>query len=86
MNIRCLFGQMKCGYPRQYAPELICAIDEYTEADNSARWDEIKAEALKDGYAANFETIREIIIDVPDEAIIKAMRVNTVAGEVKEST
>lgn len=77
---------MPNSYPGQNAPELLCAVDEYTDDDCPGRWDEVKAEALKDGYAADFETIREIIIDVPDEAIIKAMSVNTVAGEVKEST
>ncbi len=69
MRIKCLFGQMEESYEGQYAPELLCAIDEFTDEENSHRWDDLKAEALKDGYAQNFISLREVEIDIDQDTI-----------------
>ena len=64
MKIICLFGQRECSYPGQYAPELLDAIDEIGNSDNSDYLDESEKK-----YAdyKEFTIIKRITVSIPDE-------------------
>lgn len=83
MAIRVLFGQPIESYPQEYAPEVITAWSEFDADDYPERWEEIKKDALKDGYAKNFSAIKEIEIEV-DQDKIREILVGTpaVSGEI----
>ena len=49
MKLYLLFGQRVCSYPGQYAPELIDAVDEYTDEDNSEYFDAKYKDACSSG-------------------------------------
>lgn len=83
MTIKCLFGQTRESYPEEYAPELICAIDEWVLDANPDHWEKIKKEALKDDYDKNFISLKEIDISV-DQTMIRSILLDSskVNGEV----
>ena len=64
MKIVCLFAQRNEGYPGQYAPELLEAIDEYGDDDNPDYMNEAedKADADRDLVRA-----RRIEIEISDK-------------------
>jgi hypothetical protein len=67
MKIKMLWGQRKCAYPGQYAPELIQCVDENTDDENPDVLQDAYDEAvISDDYdALRFITanVRDIILD-----------------------
>lgn len=66
MKLHILFGQRKCNYPGQYAPELIAGIDEYGQNENP---EYLEGEIMKAEISTEFTALAVIIISVPDSAI-----------------
>lgn len=75
MNVYILFGQRKCDYPGQYAPEALEVMDEFAHDENGEWLDEKLAEAEKTGEftavriirveLGSLEAIRELVLGVP---------------------
>lgn len=84
MRILCLFGQAKESYEGEYAPELICAVDEFVLENNPPIWDKIKKDALAGDYEKNFISLREIEISVDgDEIRNMLLKTPTLKGIVR---
>ena len=81
MKLRCLFGQRECSYPGQHAPELLCAVDEFTDEDNPEYFRKLKA-ALSNDELKGFSVVREVFIEVNGDAISATLGTPTVPGEV----
>jgi hypothetical protein len=64
MKIICLFAQRKSSYEGQYAAELCCAVDEYTEDYNPAYLEKAELELKND---ADISFYKRLTIEVPDE-------------------
>jgi hypothetical protein len=84
MKVRLIMAQYKCAYPGQYAPNVVAAWDEYTLEDN---WEgyvrergEFKAQVPND-----FDWVRELVINVPDDAIDRLAEPPEVDVAVEES-
>jgi hypothetical protein len=64
-----LWGQRKCSYPGQYAPELLTAIDEYANDDNP---DYINDEFVKHQDSDEFDSL-EIMSSLVSDKEIKSL-------------
>ena len=77
MRVFILFGQRKCAYPGQYAPEALEIMDEYAHEDGNPEWlHEKLAEYENTGefdgvriievdLGMQIEGLRELILGVP---------------------
>lgn len=75
---------MRETYEGQHAPELICAVDEYTlESAGEEIWEKETARALADGYEKNFSSIQKIEIEVDQDEIRRILiGSHTIKGSV----
>lgn len=75
MTVYILFGQRKCDYPDQYAPEALEVMDEFAY-DENGEWLTEKLEAAEKTHEftalriirvelGSLEAIRELILGVP---------------------
>ena len=84
MKIICLFGQRKCNYEGQYAPELLAAMDEYGDEENPAYLNDEEEKYV--GYK-DFDFMKRIIINVDgkafDEVFFGKELDGTIVEEVK---
>ncbi len=82
MKIYCLFGQRKCLYPGQHAPELLEAWDEYSVEENPEGF----AQAMQKAREENQEdmvSIAPYCISINEERIKHALaNVTEVATEI----
>lgn len=62
-------------------PSLIAAVDNYTE-DNWGKVPDWYTQAVKDNTVAT-DIIREIFIEIPDDAVLQLFATPTIQGEVK---
>ena len=64
MKLRCLFGMRKEAYEGEYGPELLVAVDEFTDDENPTFFDEHSTlcTANKDREWAGFAFV-EIAVD-----------------------
>lgn len=84
MKLHILFGQRKCVYPDQYAPEVIAAVDEYAFDENP---DYIIDTAEENEESGDFTRVAIIVVSVPDEAITARLNppeLEAVAGTVED--
>ena len=72
MRIYMLWGQRKCDYPNQYAPELLGAVDEFTDEDNPSWLDGKLKEYFSD---KEFVSVSIIRADVDDDVIDQALAI-----------
>lgn len=75
MKILMLWGQRKCDYPGQYAPELIEAVDEFTDEDNPDFLNE---------HFKEFSTDEEFSSVVIIEAIVNDEKLNQFLSNEKK--
>lgn len=84
MKIRLIIAQYKERYPGEYMPNVVDAWDEYVLEDNWEGYQEslAKHKARED---SDYEAVRELIVTVPDEAILKLFKddVPVVAAKVQ---
>lgn len=66
MKLHIIFGQRKCRYEGEYAPEALDIADEYTMDENPAWLEERLAEHRKDD---SFQSVEVLVVRVPDKAI-----------------
>jgi hypothetical protein len=66
MKLHVIFGQRKCTYPGEYAPEALDIMDEYGMDENPKWFEERMAEHVNN---ADFSAVAEVVIDVPDYEI-----------------
>lgn len=70
MKLHIIFGQRKCRYEGEYAPEALDIADEYT-MDVNPEWLYSKLEERnKDD---SFQFVKIVILDVPDAKLNKAL-------------
>jgi len=79
MKLHIIFGQRKCRYTGEYAPEALDIADEYTMEENPD-WLYNKMEDHRKG--GSFESVRIIIVKVGDDKIDKAFATPEIDGEV----
>ena len=66
MKIYLIFGQRKCSYPGQYAPELLEAWDEFAWDENPDIGDTLLQEHIAPG---EFESVRIITTEISTKSI-----------------
>lgn len=71
MKIYMLWGQRICSYEGEYAPELICAVDELTEMSNS---EYLRGEKKRCEESKEFSFIAVAVANIPDELIERILR------------
>jgi hypothetical protein len=81
MKLHIIFGQRKCNYPGEYAPEALDIADEYT-MDVNPEFLEIKL--LEHRKDESFQSVQVLIVKVADQAIDNLLMPKTpeVVGEV----
>jgi len=88
MKIHTLWAQRSEDYDGEYAPELLVAWDEHCMDSNGEGYDEEVEKAVERngglGPGKGLSAVREIIIEVPDEAIDKAFAIPQIKGSVVE--
>lgn len=84
MKVFVLFGQRKCAYPGEYAPEALDCISEYGNDDNPDFLIEQKEMYEKSG---EFDSLAVVQIGLADGAIDKALfpERTLVEGTVEDS-
>lgn len=70
MKVKILFAQRVCGYPGQYAPEVLAAIDEYGDEENP---DYIVDTLKENELTEDFTSLAIIAIEIPDAHINKRL-------------
>jgi len=70
MKLHILFGQRKCSYDGEYAPEALDVADEYAMEDNPEWLPGKRVEYDKQG---DFESVAVLIVKVPNGAIDGAL-------------
>lgn len=78
-----LWGQRKVNYPGEYAPELMVAWDEYCLDANWEGYEEEKAKVIAE-WGTELLMARELILEVPDDAIDALFETPTVAAAAVE--
>ena len=66
MKLLCLFGQRKCRYEGEYAPELLNAVDEFTMDVNP---DYIRDAHIKADESGDFSAVALVIVDLGSEGM-----------------
>lgn len=82
MKIHALFGQRKCRYDGEYAPELLEACDQYTMEETPEWMEEKRTEHAKD---SDIKELRMILIEISDVVIDRAFRPIETAGAATHS-
>lgn len=67
MKIHCIFVQMPCSYPGEFAPELFAAADEYTVDSNPEYLAEKEKEAMGFLASGEYTHVRRIVVTVDDK-------------------
>lgn len=76
MKIFMIWVQRKCSYPGQYAPELLEAIDEFSDEDNSGFINDVFTDHSNE---KEFEAVRLIEAELDDEILKNILAPNKVA-------
>ncbi len=66
MKLHIIFGQRKCSYEGEHAPEALDIADEYTMGCNS-QWLESRLKMHRED--TSFQSVEILIVRVPDKAI-----------------
>lgn len=66
MKLHIIFGQRKCRYEGEYAPEALDIADEYTMDENP---DWLAERLVKHRKDDSFQSVEVLIVRVPDKAI-----------------
>lgn len=85
MKLHILFGQRKCLYLGQYAPEAIAITDEYAFEDNP---DYILNAADENRASGDFSSVAILTVEVDDDAInarLNPLKPEAVKGVVVEA-
>jgi hypothetical protein len=67
MDIHCVFVQVPCSYPGEFAPELYAAADEYSVDSNPGYLDKKEKEAMGLLAAGEYTHLRRIVITVDNK-------------------
>ncbi len=70
MKLHIIFGQRKCRYAGEYAPEALDIADEYTMEENPD-WLSGKLKEHRD--SGDFASVEVLIVRVPDKAVDDAL-------------
>lgn len=70
MKLHILFGQRKCQYEGQYAPEALEIADQYT-MDQNPSW--LRSKKEHDYARGGFESLAIIVVKVPNHIIDYAL-------------
>lgn len=80
MNLLVLFGQRKCNYEGEYAPEVLDAQVDFHYSDYPDHFDKVEQDAIKSG---DFEGVCRVLIKVNSKEINGLFATKTIEGEVK---
>lgn len=75
MKLYLLFGQRENAYPGEYGPELLDAIDEYTDEDNP---DYLNDAYKKHSLSGQFISVIIVSTNVDDGELVKLLSVNEI--------
>lgn len=70
MKLHIIFGQRKCSYDGEFAPEALDIADEFTVDQNPVWLDLRLSEHRKD---ASFSAVEVLIVRVPSKAVIELL-------------
>ena len=74
MKIHLIIGQRKERYLGEYAPEVLDAMDEYGNDENSGEWIDGKMKEHK--ADESFEAVEVVTVEVPISKIMERLRPN----------
>ncbi len=66
MKIHILFGQRRCSYPGQYAPEALACMDDAGYSENPDYLDSLKQKHEQD---SDFVAVQVITVEVDDNEV-----------------
>ncbi len=82
MKLHILFGQRKCRYEGEHAPEALLCWDEYSVDENPAGYEE-ELEETREEHLSEMTSMRVIVVKVDGDQIAKLLNSDpVVAGEV----
>lgn len=73
MTVHVIFGQRKCSYPGEYAPEVIDAATQWQLEDNT-EWPTTRAKEAE--ATGDFSTVRVLDLEVDQDQIAKLLNEN----------
>jgi len=82
MKLHILFGQRRCSYEGEYAPEALLCWDEYAVDNNPEGYEEDLAKT-REKYASEMTSMRVIVVQVDGDKVSKLLNEDPVVrGDV----